>query len=175
MPGETEPEVPTESDPSEGETKGTGVTLSFQTRRRIPIDHDFHLFQLVLRYLYTNSICFLTSSGACVDPDVPATKDAEGVYKVATALKIKSLGDKTMHFLSASCTVNNISRRAFSIFAKEHPEVSGVYDAYFLKYYAAVIETDEFAEIYNNGVGEEGWRWIKSKILQLVRQASKLK
>lgn len=172
MPGETKLELPVESVPSKRERKGTGL---FATRRRVPIDYDFRLFQLVLRYLYTNSICFLTSSSTCVDPNVPATKDVEGVYKIAKALEIEPLRDKAMHFLIASCTVNNISGRAFSIFAKEHSEVSEVYDAYLLKHYAEVIESDEFKEIYDSEGDAEESRWIKSKILRLMRQASKLK
>ena len=55
------------------------------------------------------------------------------------------------------------------MFAKEYLEVGQVYEVYFVKHFTAVIETAEFAQVYNREV--EASR-IKAKFLQLVRKAS---
>jgi hypothetical protein len=100
-----------------------------------------------------------------------AISDCQGVYKIAASLKIEPLRKKALHFISASCTVSNISQRTFSMFAKENVEVGQVYETYFLKHFTAVIETDEFAQVYNK-VDAKQSSWIKAKFLQLVRHAS---
>jgi len=58
------------------------------------------------------------------------------------------------------------------MFAKEYLEVGQVYDAYFLKQFTAVIQTDEFAQVYNGEVDSEQSSWTKAKFLQLVQRAS---
>lgn len=97
----------------------------------------------------------------------------ESNIRIAASLKIEPLRKKALHFIRASCTVNNISKRTFSAFAKEYPEVGQKYEAYFLKHFTAVIETEKFAEVYHTEVDANQSFWIKAKFLQLVQQASK--
>jgi len=130
------------------------------------------LFQLVLRYLYTNSICFLTSSVCCKDPDVPEIRDAEGLYTIAASLKIEPLQQKALRFLRSSCTINNISDRTFSTFANKYTEIDEVYTAYILRNWKTVVRTDEFAKaVKPRSDGAESER-IHSKYLELVKRAA---
>jgi len=130
------------------------------------------LFQLVLRYLYTNSICFLTSPGCCKDPDVPEIRDAEELYKIAASLKIEPLRQKALRFLRASCTLSNISDRAFSTFANEYTEIDEVYTAYILRNWKTVVLREEFAKAVRPRSDAAESERIHSKYLQLVQRAA---
>jgi hypothetical protein len=146
-------------------TVGTDNSLSLPTQRCIPIPHDFDLFHLVLRYLYTHSLCFTTSpSDKCNDSVIPTVTDAEEIYKIAAAMKIEPLRAKALHFIRATCSIINIGTRTFSKLAEDYSEVREVYDAYVLKHWNTVIDSPEFGKAAES----EG---SMSKLLQLVRRA----
>jgi len=144
-------------------------------RRQIPINYDISLFEQVLRYFYTNSICFLTPSASCDDPDAPATRDAEGIYKIAAELKIEPLREKTLRFLQASCTLSNISERVLSNFASEYHEVGEVYKAYMLRNWKTVVQMEEYAKAGEPRSDPAESQRIYSTNLALVRLEAKLK
>jgi hypothetical protein len=122
------------------------TSVSFPLRRAIPIEHDFELFQLVLRYLYTNTICFTTTSGVEADSDVSTTTDAEGIYAIANNFRIKPLELKALSFLGATCNLNNITARTFSKFAATNPAVGELYDSYFIGYWRELKQNKPMVE-----------------------------
>lgn len=123
------------SDSLNSSTVPSITSVSFPLRRAIPIRHDFKLFRLVLRYLYINEICFTTSSDEEADSDIPTTCNGEGIYNIASNLKIKLLEQKVLSFLGATCDLNNIVARTFSKFAATNPAVGKLYDAYFVRHW----------------------------------------
>ena len=122
----------------------------FPPHRRIPITYDFELFRLVLHYFYTNRFCLITTRETFTTSDVPTTIDAEGIYEIAYDLKIESLEKKALHFLRATCNVDNITCRAFSNFAATHQNVGKVYDDYFMEHWNNVKNSITFEEFFND-------------------------
>jgi hypothetical protein len=149
-------------------------SLSLPPRRRISLSCKFELLTLVLRYLYTNSICFSTSVMNHDTSPVPniSEGEAEGIYTLSVALKLEPLRKKALHFLEATCTITNISSRTFSAFARENPEVRKVYESYILSHWKEVLWTDEFekAVASQNDLVEQDR--ISSKFLELTRRKS---
>ena len=116
-------------------------------RRSIPISYDFKLFEIVLRYFYTNDFCFITTPNTFTS-DAPSTLDAEGIYDIAHSLRVECLERKALHFLEATCNIDNITARTLSKFAAEHEIVEKLYDAYFLEHWNEVRQSSEFEEIF---------------------------
>jgi hypothetical protein len=108
------------------------------TRRRILVDYDFELFHIVLFYLYTDRICFVASPDVTMDPEIPVTGDAAGIYDIATRLLVPSLQKKALHFLQCTLDVQNITARTFGSFATQHPELERLYDAYFMEHWEEI-------------------------------------
>jgi hypothetical protein len=137
-------------------------SLPLPPRRRIPLSCDFELLALVLRYLYTNAICFCTSD-THDSSSVPTASEAkaEGIYALAVALNLEPLREKALHFLQATCNIKNIGSRTFSPFARENTEVGKVYESYLIRNWKEVLNTGEFAK----AVGS-------SKFLELARRQS---
>ena len=78
--------------------------------------------------------------------ETPTTSDAEGVYDISIKLKLESLAHKAFHFLQATTTIQNVTARAFAMFAVEHPEVGKWYDAYFLDHWDEIRKQKEHLE-----------------------------
>jgi len=116
-------------------------------RRAVLIDEDFELFHLVLFYEHTKRICFVHSTEPFICGDIQTT-DAEGVYRIAKKRSIPSLQRKALHFLEATCNVENITSRTFSPFAAEHREIGFLYDAYFIQHWEEVKKSSSFKDFW---------------------------
>ena len=175
MPGESEARSQNENNFASSET-AAGDDLEHRlilpVRRRIPISCNFELLEVVLRYLYTNSICFCASYPPD-NPQVPTTSNAEGLYELASIIKLKPLMQKSLKFLRASCNMNNIISRAFSPFAERNPEVGAVYDAYLVRNWKAVLPTEELAKTVVPPEDEVKIRRISAKFLELALKESR--
>ena len=118
------------------------------TRRIIFVDEDFELFHLVLYFLYTSRICFVTTPEVEPNSDIPTTCDAEGIYSLSQRLMVDSLEKKALHFLQATCDLENISKRTFGRFAADHEEVGKWYDRYFISHWNEVRKGEEFERVF---------------------------
>jgi hypothetical protein len=155
-------------------TSSSLSSLSFPTRRVIPIRHNFELLHLVLKYLYTKTFCFTTSTDVDKSADVPTTDDAEGIYEIANYLKIEPLETKALHFLCATCNVDNISARTFSKFAATHPNVRNKYDTYFLEHWNKVMYSDTFERVFTETEDSAESNRINTKFRELMRKRNEL-
>jgi hypothetical protein len=170
MPGE---HLETTSETSTIQSHSEISSLSLPPRRRIPLSCKFELLVLVLRYLYTDSICFSTSSAHDSSPVPTASEaEAEGIYALAVALKLEPLREKALHFLQATCNIKNISSRTFSPFARDNPEVSRVYESYLLRKWKEVLRTQELEKAVASQKDPEEQKRILSKLLELICRQS---
>lgn len=143
-------------------------------RQTFHIDHDYELFHIVLFYLYTGRIQFSTTPSSSLDPDLPYTCNAEGIYATSHHLQLSSLDKKAFHFLKATCTVDNITRKVFSKFAEKHAEVGTMYDEFFLENWGLVKVCggfERFFEEIEEGDFEEYVR-INRKFREMVRRCT---
>ena len=111
-------------------------------------DFDYDLFHLTLYYLYTDRLLFVDDPAVQFDPEVPATADAEGIYEMGVRLLIPPLRRKAIHFLSSTCTMQNITAKTFGIFASRHGEIEELYDSYFNTHWDEVLHSNEFEEFF---------------------------
>lgn len=130
------------------ETPPTPPSPTTPTRQPIFVHDDFELFHVVMFYLYTHEICFVMDADAQLDSEIPITSDAEGIYAIAHRLKVESLQRKALRFLQSTCTLSNITERAFSPFAVEHPEAEEWYDAFFMKHWDQIGPMPEFMKVF---------------------------
>jgi len=140
------------------------------------LDYDYELFHIVLFYIYTSRIIFSTSPDpdSSPDPDIPVTDNAEGIYDTSHRLKLASLEKKAFHFLKATCTVSNITRKVFSKFAEKHERVGEMYDEFFLRNWRSVMgctEYNDFWEDLEKGDFVELVR-VSKKFREMVRRRS---
>jgi hypothetical protein len=120
----------------------------FPPHRKIEIEHNFELFHLVLQYFYTKTFCFITTPETFTISNVPTTIDAEGIYEIACRYKIEPLEEKALHFLEATCNIDNITSRAFSRFAEKHPNAGKLYDKYFMEHWDKVKCSTKFEKYF---------------------------
>lgn len=139
------------------------------SHRIIRIDEDFDLFHLVLKYFYTHTFCFVTTPDFKPSPDIPTTLDAEGIYAIAHNLNIKPLEEKALHFLKATCNIDNITARALGNFASEHKVLGDVYDSYFLKHFGLVRNSRTFEDVFSTTNDADSNR-INKKFRQLMQK-----
>jgi hypothetical protein len=121
------------------------------------VKHDFEFFHLVLQYFYTKTFCFTTAPDIFTS-NVPTTIDAEGIYGIAYLLKIEPLEKKALHFLEATCNIDNITPRTFSRFAATHPNVGKLYDKYFMEHWDKVKCSKKFGEYFKDMNSEDSER-----------------
>ena len=112
------------------------------------VNEDYELFHLVLFYLYTNRIHFITSEELAENSEIPSTGDAEGIYAIAHRLMVESLEKKALHFLQSTCTIQNITSRTFGTFAAGHKDPTKLYDAFFLEHWDEVKHLPEFEKFF---------------------------
>jgi hypothetical protein len=117
----------------------------------VVVQEDMDLFHLVLFYLYTEQITFTESP---LPEGVNVATNAEEVYKIAHSLMIPSLEDKAAHFLRATTNVENISRRTFGEFAREHGRLGGWYDEWFLGRWEAIKGGGGVEEVFEGLEGD---------------------
>jgi hypothetical protein len=148
--------------------------MNLPPRRRIPLPCKFDLLVLVLRYLYTHSVCF----GMSDTPDstsVPTVLEAnvEGVYELAVFLKLQPLREKALHFLTATCSIENISCRTFSAFARNNAEVGEIYESYILRNWKHVLSTGDIQKVVEAEQNPKLQKGILKKFVELACRQSK--
>jgi len=138
-------------------------------RRLVKIPDDYDLFHIILFYLYTDRICFTTTSDT-TKFDIPTTINTEGIYAIAHRLMLDSLTVKALHFLQASCTLQNITARAFGKFGATHEVVGEMYDNYFMKNWDEIVETNEFEEFFLEMEKDpEEYIRVNTKLREMIR------
>ena len=131
------------------------------------------MFHLVLSYLYTDEMCFSDFPGVKPDDKTPTTCDVEGVYAISgpRRLKMASLQRKAFHFLKATTTLQNITERAFGMFAVEHAEVGKWYDEYFKDHWDEIRklrEHEQFMTRLEEGDDCVNYRRVTKKLLNML-------
>jgi hypothetical protein len=124
------------------------TTPPLSSRRQVAVDDDYDLFHIVLFYLYTDRICFTTTSEYTSKTDLPSTTDAEGVYAIAHRLMLDSLMAKALHFLESTSNVRNITARTFGGFGAIHEEVGKLYDEVFVGLWSLVKHSSDFEDFF---------------------------
>lgn len=84
------------------------------------------------------------------DSSIPTTSDVEGIYAIADRLLLDSLMSKALHFLESTCSLQNITARAFGPFSASHDAVERLYDNYFIENWNKVIQTVEFESFFTD-------------------------
>ena len=121
-----------ESSFREGSTSDDTETQDFQ-RTTVIVEYSFDLLHNILHYLYTDEICFgtdLTSNSECLQ-ETPRLCSAEDIYAIADRMMLEDLKRKAFRFLKITCTVENITARAMSKFARVHEEVGEMYAEFY--------------------------------------------
>ena len=118
------------------------------TRRILFVDEDYDLFHLVLFYLYTDRVQFVTSLDSVAHPELPHTSNAEGVYAIAHRLMVRPLEHKAFHFMKSTSNINNITERTFCKFTSLHEEISKWYDTFFLEHWDQIQHLPEFEDYF---------------------------
>lgn len=143
-------------------------------RQTFNVDYDYELFHNVLFYIYTGRIIFSTSSDPNSSPDaeIPVTDKAEGIYATSHRLNLVSLDKKAFHFLKATCTVPNITRKVFSKFAEKHEMVGQMYDEFFLRNWKNVMDCKEFDAFFEDLEGGDFEEYVRvnKKFREMVRR-----
>ena len=152
-------------------TPSTSSSL-FPPHRKISMKYNFDLFHLVLLYFYTNTFCFITISEMFMTSDIPTTLDAEGIYEIAHDLKIEPLEKKTLHFLEATCNIDNITSRVFDNFAAMYKDVSKLYDDYIMEHWNKVKDSAKFEEVFAIVRDSAEERRINTKFRKMMRGSS---
>ena len=152
-----------------------GDKKSLQSPRRlVKIPDDFDLFHIILFYLYTDRICFTTTPKKQFD--IPVTNDAEGIYAIAHRLMLESLTSKALSFIEHTCTSQNITSRSFGTFALTHEPVGEVYDAFFMKNWDNIIQTEEFEEFFKEMENDpEEYIRVNTKLREMIRSHGSMK
>lgn len=132
--------------------------------------YDFELFHLVLLYFYINKFCFITTSEVFTTSDIPTTPDAERIYEIAHDLKIEPLEKKALHFLEATCNVDNITSRAFGSFAARHQNVGKLYDEYFMEHWNQVKDLARFETFFTTAKDLEEEKRVNTKFRKMMRE-----
>lgn len=140
------------------------------SRQLLKVADGFDLFHTVLYYLYTDMICF-TEVGGSSDLPVPAIEDAEGIYAIADRLLLNSLTEKALHFLESTCTLANITSRAFGSFANLYPPVEHVYRQYFMNHWKEIVRMQEFVAFFK-GLEDDPAEYIRvnAKLHEVLRK-----
>lgn len=121
---------------------------SSPARPTIFVNEDFDLFHLVLFFLYTDRICFVTSHEAFSSHETPTTHDAEGIYAISHRLMVDSLAEKALHFMQSTTNLGNITARTFGRFANAYKDVQKWYDDYFMKHWDEIRRGPAFEKFF---------------------------
>ena len=143
-------------------------------RRHVTIKERFDLFKIVLFYLYTDSVCFTTLHDIRnSDGDIPTTDDPEGIYAIARRLMLDDLCSKAAQFLKDTCTIHNITARAFGKFAATYEAVGKIYDQYLLECWHGIVGAAEFEEFFQDAEEDrEEFIRIHTKLRNIIRRQS---
>jgi hypothetical protein len=148
-----------------GRNSGSNSSSSHEVFR---INHDYDLFHLVLFYLYTDKITFITTSDI-TPTDMDATSNAEGIYAIAHELLIEPLEKKALHFLQATCNLENITQRTFGRFASKHQAAQKWYDVYFMEHWNEVKNKKEFDTFFDKlEADEQEFIRVNRKFRQMI-------
>ena len=100
-------------------------------RRTIKIDEEFEVLYTILLYLYTSRITFDTHPELADNlyPDEPYALKTETIYLAGKTYLLGAISVLAKNFLKRICTLENITERVFSDFAKSNPEIDEVYSA----------------------------------------------
>jgi hypothetical protein len=112
----------------------------------------------------------ITTRDTFTTSDVPTTTDAEGIYEIAYNLNIEPLEKKALHFLKATCNVDNITSRAFGSFAATHQNVGKVYDEYFMEQWNNVKNLTKFEKFFSTVEDPAEERRVNTKFRKMMRE-----
>jgi hypothetical protein len=103
-----------------------------------------------LYYLHTNQISFGTD---LTDEQPPASHlpklcPAEDIYAMADRLLLDDLKKKAFSFLKLTCSVENITARTMSKFARLYKEVGDMYATYYRENWEQVRATSAHKEFF---------------------------
>jgi hypothetical protein len=148
------------------------IKSTLRPRRQIAIQDDYDLFKIILFYLYTGTVQFTNSAEICAEEnDIPTTTDIVGLYAIAHRLTLDDLSAKAANFLKDTCTVQNITSRAFGRFAAKYEAVAKVYDGYLLGHWQDVIGSPEFEEFFRDAEDDqEEFIRINTKLRAMIRR-----
>lgn len=124
------------------------VTPSRPHRHVVNLSDDHDLFHTILYYLYTDRICFTTDLDSC-HAGHRTTDDVEGIYAIAHRLLIESLLEKSLKFLADTCSLQNITARAFGKVAAIYEAIGKTYQAYLLGHWNQVIKDPSFEQFFS--------------------------
>jgi hypothetical protein len=126
------------------------------THRALFIHDNYHLFRLILIYIYTARISFTTPDFPSDTAfEIPTTSDAEGIYAIAHRLGLESLQAAAFHFLKSTTNLDNISERTFGAFACKHEAVGIWYDQWFLNKFENIKRLHNFEDVFVSREGDE--------------------
>jgi hypothetical protein len=153
------------------------IKSTLRTRRQVTIKDDYELFQIILYYLYTGTVQFTTSLEICSEEnEIPTTTDVEGVYAITHRLMLDDLSTKAAKFLGKTCTIRNITSRAFSHFAVTYEAIEKVYDAYILEHWQDVVGGTEFEEFFRDVEDNpEEFVRVSTKLRALIRRECEMR
>jgi hypothetical protein len=138
---------------AEGDSNGVGVPPNSEDdsfrRTRVQVDDDFDLLHNILYYLHTDQISFGTDlTFEPSEKHLPKLCAAEDIYAMADRLLLDELQSKAFDFLESTCTVENITARAFSKFAMLYKEIEEMYETYFLENWEDVKNSKAHEEFF---------------------------
>jgi hypothetical protein len=104
------------------------------TRHRhiVNIHDPADLFHAILCYAYTNKITFTTDPETRQDPSAIYLDRVEEFYGLAHCLLLDGLAEKALTFLTDTCSIENITARAFGKFGDKFRDVGEVYTEFLL-------------------------------------------
>ena len=86
------------------------------------------------------------------------------------SLKIEPLEEKALHFLEATCNIDNITSRAFSLFAAKHPNAGKLYDKYFMEHWNQVKDLARFETFFTTAKDLEEEKRVNTKFRKMMRE-----
>lgn len=153
------------------------IKSTLRPRRQITVQDDYDLFKIILFYLYTGTVQFTTFPEICSEEnDIPTTANIVGLYAIADRLVLDDLSTKAAKFLGDTCTVRNITARAFSKFAATYEAVQKVYDEYLLGHWEDIIGGPEFEEFFRDAEDDqEEFIRINTKLRAIIRRECEMR
>ena len=119
-------------------------------RTHVQVDDDFDLLHNILYYLHTNQISFGTdlTDDQPRAAHLPKLCPAEDIYAMADRLLLDDLKKKAFDFLKLTCSVENITARTMSKFARLYKDVGDMYATYYRMNWKQVKTTAAHREFF---------------------------
>jgi hypothetical protein len=130
-------------------------------------DIDFVTMHNFLYYLYTGCVNLHQCNEGYEKADgYPEEADAFRLYCAANMYMLESLEDRCCHYLSATCTPENIIERLFeNIECAHHDKIRDIYLKYLHENFGLVKNTKQWEEMMLDTENPEELRRHKSKLL----------